>query len=255
MRFKELDERMRKYETVNDTYIMPSVYSVARIDGRSFSKLTKSGSEFEKPFDVRFRDMMVDTVNYLMESDFGFIYGYTESDEISLFFDPSFGAFGRKERKLNSVLAGEASGKFSILLGKPVSFDCRISQLPAKQLVVDYFRWRNEDANRNCLSSWCYWKLREQGKNKRQATKVISGMSVKDKNELLYSLGTNYNDVPSWQKRGTGLYWKEYDKEGNNPLTGEKVMTKRRKVEIDYELPMKEDYSKFIRGFVPEITF
>ncbi len=35
---------------------------------------------------------------------------------------------------------------FSLKLGQPACFDCRISQLPTAELVVDYFRWRNEDA-------------------------------------------------------------------------------------------------------------
>ena len=54
--------------------------------------------------------------------------------------------FQRKLRKLNSVLAGEASAKFSLLLGDVACFDCRISQLPNVELVCDYFRWRSADA-------------------------------------------------------------------------------------------------------------
>ena len=35
------------------------------------------------------------------------------------------------------------------------AFDCRISQLPSLDLVVDYFRWRGEDARRNALNAHC----------------------------------------------------------------------------------------------------
>ncbi len=83
---------------------------------------------------------MVETVQHLMDCGFKIIYGYTQSDEISLLFDLNENTFQRKERKLNSVLAGEASAKFSLLLGDHGVFDCRICQLPARQLVVDYFR-------------------------------------------------------------------------------------------------------------------
>ena len=86
-------------------------------------------------------------------------YAYTESDEISLLFDLDERLFGRKLRKYNSTLAGEASARFSLLLGSVATFDCRISQLPGAALVVDYFRWRNEDACRNALSAYCYWTL------------------------------------------------------------------------------------------------
>jgi len=68
------------------------------------------------------------------------LYGYTESDEISLLFAPDEQAFGRKLRKYNSTLAGEVSAQFSVRLGQVASFDCRISQLPTVELVIDYFR-------------------------------------------------------------------------------------------------------------------
>ena len=74
---------------------------------------------------------------------------------------PSDDTFGRKLRKLHSILAGESSAKFSILLGDVAAFDCRISQLPQIGDVVDYFRWRSEDAHRNALNGHCYWMLRQ----------------------------------------------------------------------------------------------
>jgi tRNA(His) guanylyltransferase len=40
------------------------------------------------------------------------------------------------------------------------------------------------------------------------------GLSIADKNELLFQHGINYNDLPNWQKRGTGLYWEDYEKIG-----------------------------------------
>jgi tRNA(His) 5'-end guanylyltransferase len=30
---------------------------------------------------------------------------------------------------------------------------------------------------------------------------------VADKNELLFADGISFNEVPVWQRRGTGLYW------------------------------------------------
>ena len=134
-------------------------------------------------------------------------YAYTESDEISLLFDCDEQLFGRKLRKYNSTLAGEASAQFSLRLGQAASFDCRVSQLPSVELVIDYFRWRNEDAARNALNAWCYWTLRKDGLNEQQATKRLTGRSVSQKNELLFQYGINFNDLPSWQKRGVGLYW------------------------------------------------
>jgi tRNA(His) guanylyltransferase len=250
MKFNNLDKKMRVYETAHDYNILPNLYIVARIDGRGFTRLTKKIHKFETPYDVKFRDMMVNTVKHLMSCGFNIIYGYTQSDEISLLFHPSDNTFERKERKLNSILAGEASAKFSLLLGDLGSFDCRISQLPTADLVVDYFRWRNEDAHRNAINSHCYWILRKEGKSPKTASKELSGVSVADKNELLFQKGINVNDLPNWQKRGIGLYWEQYEKSAVNPKTGEQVTATRNRIKIDYDLPMKDKYSIFIKELI-----
>jgi tRNA(His) guanylyltransferase len=248
MKFDDLDQKMRVFETAHDLCVLPGLYMVARLDGRGFTRLTKEVHSFEAPFDPRFRDLMVDSAEYLMSGcGFKMIYGYTESDEISLLFGLEENSFGRKLRKLNSILAGEASAKFSLLLGAMACFDCRVSQFPSLELVVDYFRWRNEDANRNALNAHCYWLLRKQGKSVAEATGALKGMSVAAKNELLFQKGINFNDLPLWQKRGVGLYWEEYERSAENPITGEKVLARRRRICRDLELPMKDEYSAFLR--------
>jgi tRNA(His) 5'-end guanylyltransferase len=196
--------------------------------------------------------MMTATVEHLMNCGLKIIYGYTQSDEISLLFDDQENSFGRKLRKLNSVLAGEASAKFSLLLGDIGCFDCRISQLPNQTEVVNYFRWRNEDAHRNALNAHCYWSLRRDGKTVNEATNMLSGLSVAEKNELLFQQGINFNHLPNWQKRGVGLYWQKYEKLGYNPITAETVPTVRQRIYKDLDLPMRDEYSKFIAAFLQE---
>ncbi len=223
---------------------------VPRIDGRSFTRLTRELQDFEAPYDERFRDCMVAAVRRLLECGFGVVYGYTQSDEISLLFRRDELTFGRKLRKYNSILAGEASATFTHELGAPAAFDCRISQLPTEKDVVDYFRWRQEDAHRNALSGHCYWLLRGQGMSDREATRQLDGTSVAARNELLFENGINFNELPSWQKRGIGLYWETFEKPGRNPKTGEEVTATRRRVKVDIELPMKEAYGEFVRDMV-----
>jgi tRNA(His) 5'-end guanylyltransferase len=226
------------------------VYIVARVDGRGFTKLTKERHAFEAPFDVRFRDHMAATAEHLMDCGFRTAYGYTQSDEISLLMHRDEESFGRKVRKFNSILAGEASAKFSLLLGDHAAFDCRVCQLPTAELVRDYFRWRNEDAHRNALGAHCYWMLRKQGLGVNEATDRLTGMSVAEKNELLFQNGVNFNDLPAWQKRGTGLYWETYQKQSINPKTGETSTTNRRRIRRDFDLPMREEYDRFVDRFV-----
>ncbi len=250
MKFDELDQKMRVFETAADFCVLPGLNMVARLDGRSFTRLTKDVCQFESPFDERFRDLMVSTAEALMTCGYRVVYAYTESDEISLLFDLEEQLFARKLRKYNSTLAGEASAQFSLKLGQPVCFDCRISQLPTVEHVVDYFRWRNEDAARNALNSWCYWTLRKQGRSEQQATMELLGRSVSQKNEFLFQYGINFNDLPSWQKRGVGLYWEEYDKPSVNPITQENVTASRRRIRRDFELPMKDEYGEFVRSLI-----
>ena len=160
MKFSDLDTKMRVYETALDQTILPGLHLVARLDGRGFTRLTKEVLDLEKPFDVRFRDSMIQTVQHLMDCGFNVIYGFTESDEISLLFHPREQSFERKTRKFLSILAGEASARFALAMGYLGAFDCRLSTLPSADLVLDYFRWRSEDAHRNALNAHCYWKLR-----------------------------------------------------------------------------------------------
>ena len=136
-----------------------------------------------------------------MQCGFKVSYGYTQSDEISLLLDLKENSFGRKERKLNSILSGEASAKFSLLLGDIATFDSRICQLPNKQLVVDYLRWRHEDAHRNALNAHCYWYLRKEGGfllNKRpryypknQLLKKTNCFFKKGLISMIFRIGTN----------------------------------------------------------------
>lgn len=250
MKFDDLDRRMRVFETAHDQFILPSVYMVARLDGRSFTRLTKDIHKFDSPYDERFRDYMLETTRHLMDCGFKIIYGYTQSDEISLLFSLAEASFSRKMRKLNSVLSGEASARFSLLLGDIGVFDCRISQLPGRDLVGDYFCWRQEDASRNALNGYCYWSLRKQGKSVSQATRFLSGMSVAEKNELLLSFDITFNDVPGWQKRGIGLYWETYEKPASNPKTGKPVMATRRRIAANLDLTIREEYRAFIAGII-----
>jgi len=250
MKFDALDAKMRVFETAHDHCVLPGLLMVARLDGRGFTRLTKEVHHFAAPFDEKFRDLMVATTEHLMDCGFRLVYGYIQSDEISLLFHPGDDSFHRKLRKLNSVLAGEASAKFSLLLGAMGCFDCRISQLPTLELVCDYFRWRSEDAHRNALNSHCYWMLRQQGKSENAAASFLLGKSVAEKNDLLFQNGMNFNALPNWQKRGVGIYWETYQKPGKNPKTGEEVMAERRRLKRDFDLPMKEAYGNWIKDLL-----
>lgn len=248
MNFDDLDRKLRVHETLHDQHVLPGIRIVVRLDGRNFTRLTKSEWNLEAPFDVRFRDAMLATTRHLMDCGFNVTYGYVQSDEISLLLHRDDATFDRKLRKILSVLAGEASACFSLAMGRHAGFDARVSQLPSDALVIDYFRWRHEDAHRNALNAHCYWLLRGQGDSANAATSRLSGLSIAEKNELLFQNGINFNDLPSWQKRGIGVHWDTYEKAGRNPKTGETTTALRRCLREWMDLPLGDDYTAFLRA-------
>ena len=78
----------------------------------------------------------------------------------------------------------------------------------------------------------------------------LKGKSIAFKNELLFQRGINFNDLPVWQRRGTGLYWETYEKVGFDPIRQVEVTAMRRRVKISEDLPMKGAYENFIRGIL-----
>lgn len=238
MNFDDFDAQMRRFETSLDQIIPAGTHIVARLDGRGFTKLTKIQMEFERPFDERFHALMTRTVEHLMGCGFRITFAYTQSDEISLLFERDDQTFGRNARKLTSVLAGEASAAFSIALGQPAAFDCRLCPLPAIADVIDYFRWRSADAYRNALSAHCYWLLREQRHSGKAADAAISGMAQVKKIAYLADHQIDFAGQPRWQWAGSGFVSETYEIDGHNPVTNETVKASRRRVVRLEETPV-----------------
>ena len=247
MKFNDFDKMMREFEEALDQYVPETSYMVARLDGRGFTKLTK---DFEKPFSGQFHDMMVKTVHALMTCGFNVLYGYTQSDEISLLFDPNERAFNRKVRKYDSILGGTASDAFSLELGKIAVLDCRVIPLPTVDDVCDYFLWRQEDSVRNALNSYCYWKLRDSGKSARAAARLTDGKSVSEKHEMLQKMGVDFDTVTMWKKYGAGVAWENISRTGYNPKTGENIEAERRVLVTNEELPVGTTYAHYIQSLL-----
>lgn len=243
MRPDEFEARMRRLEAFHALRVPDGAWAVLRLDGRGFTRFTDG--RCEKPFDPAFHGWMVAAARAVL-ADFGGVFAYTESDEASVLLPRDWALFDREVEKAVSVAAGLASGVFSLACGAAAHFDARVVVAPADEQVVDYFRWRQADATRCALNGWCYWTLRKEGLDARAVTAQLSGLSVADKNELLFRRGVNFNDLPAWQRRGTGLYWEDYPHTGHNPITGESVPTTRRRVKEDRDLPMGNAYAAMV---------
>ncbi|MFI6581370.1 tRNA(His) guanylyltransferase Thg1 family protein [Embleya sp. NPDC050493] len=233
----------RSREWFHSLVLLPGAWTVIRVDGRSFSRFTEE--HFEKPFDERFGALMAETAQALF-TELDARYAYTESDEISILLDPSFEMFGREVEKLVSVTAGIASATFTHHAGIPAHFDSRIWMGTGVGDVVDYFSWRQVDAARCALNGWCYWTLRKEGRSARAATQMLARSSKADKNELLFAHGVNFDELPAWQRRGVGVWWERFERTGYDPVREVEVSAVRRRVRVERELPMKDEYRALI---------
>ena len=243
----QFEARMRVGEYFSSYRVPPGMWAVLRLDGRSFHRVCEELSA-KRPYDEELRDRMLAVTRAVVE-ELGGVFGCTHSDEISIVHRPTWDAFDRRVEKLVSVAASIAGAEFT--RGLPPSaprcvFDARLWIGANVEDVADYFRWRQSDAGRCAINSWCYWTMRGEGTDAPTATALLDGKSFAWKNEWLFQRGINYNTLPSWQKRGAGVYWEYFDKQGTDPRTGATVTARRRRLTVDLELPLKEHYSELL---------
>jgi tRNA(His) 5'-end guanylyltransferase len=175
---------------------------MARLDGRSFHTFTR---KLNRPFDERLTRCMVEATKFMVEET-GAIVGYTQSDEISLVWHSNDLAsqifFGGRVLKMASVLSAMVSVEFNRLVREhlpekanqaPV-FDCRVWNVPTRTEAVNAFIWRELDATKNAISMAAQAVF---------SHKELQGKSGKEKQEMLFKKGVNFNDYPAAFKRGT----------------------------------------------------
>lgn len=245
------ENKMRIYEDINDPRIIPGMFVVARIDGRNFSTLTRQTLNL-KPYDANMTEAMTDTLKHLMNMGFITVFGYSQSDEMSILLSPLHPeVFGGKIRKINSIMAGEASALFSRRMGLHATFDCRTIQLPNIELVKDYFNWRVSDAENNCLSMWCWYILKtKEGLSTEQAQREMNKKDYIWKQDKLMEHGINFNELPANMKRGHLAIWISYFKKAMNPLTNKEVTVIRNKLHMTTTPQGSNHYSNVIQMLI-----
>lgn len=117
----ELGERMKKfYESVPKTKLMRRCPVCIRLDGCHFHTFTKN---LNKPFDNILMRSMQDSMLYLCKNIQGCVFGYTQSDEITLILVDyqtltSDAWFDYEVQKLCSVAASMATLAFNKAFAK-----------------------------------------------------------------------------------------------------------------------------------------
>ncbi len=220
---------MKMYEGVAKTVLMKRMPVIIRIDGKAFHTFTRG---FQKPFDDVLIKTMQETTKYLCEHIQGCVFGYTQSDEITLVlcdyqtYDTS-AWYDNEVQKLCSISAsmatmkfnqafkqniddktwmknkaikfgeaGEINEKYYNAIEKGAMFDSRCFNIP-KEDVANVILWRQQDAVRNSIQmvGQCNFSHKQlQGKS----CNMIQDMLHEEK-------GINWNDFETYKKRGSAV--------------------------------------------------
>jgi len=199
----KLSERMKLYESqTTKLRLIPLLPIVARLDGKNFSTFTRS---LEKPYDKRLSMLMIDTAKYLVKET-NANCSFTQSDEITLVWytdnRDSQQYFNGKIFKIMTDLSAMCSVYFNNRLSTYIPekvdtmprFDARVWNVPNLDEVVNSFKYREDDAVRNSISI--------AAQSVYSPTELLS-KSGSEKQEMLFQKGINWNDYPSFFKRGT----------------------------------------------------
>lgn len=198
-----LGDRMKGYENITRNHLISRMPVILRLDGRAFHTFTKG---FVKPYDTTFAKTMELTMKYLCENIQGCVFGYTQSDEITLVLVDYQGLntsswFDNNIQKMVSVAASMATLEFNRKFSEltldyskmGATFDCRAFNVP-KEEVTNCVLFRQNDAIRNSIQALgqAHFSHKElHGKN----TEDIITM-VKEKTGILW------NKLPIEQQRG-----------------------------------------------------
>lgn len=231
---------MKDYEIYSQLKIPQTSSVILRVDGRSFHTLSDK-LNLNKPYDENFKNLMMDVSEDILK-EFSPSFIYTFSDEINILLNKI--PFNQRIEKLDSIIASFTSSSFTINytdyfnkpLYKPIAFDCRIVLLD-KHNIVEYFKWRQDEAWRNCVNSYGIWFLKSKYSTK-EANEEISGLKNNDIHEMLFKEGMNLNNVPGWQKRGLALYKKQKIIEGFNKKENIISKSSRSYIYKDSNLPI-----------------
>ena len=251
-----LGDRMKEYENVERRYLTRRAPLMIRLDGVHFHSFTKG---FEKPYYLAFRQAMWDTALMLCSHIMGAKIAYTQSDEITILVtdDDSLDTqawFGKNLQKVVSVSASMATywfNKFAFNAAarykdgdalseaaenKIATFDARAFLLPREE-VMNCFEWRQQDCTRNAIES-----LGQANFSHKQ----LLGKSCNEIQEMLFSEKCiNFNDCPTWYKRGVCIVKtpKEIETKDGTTMT-------RMKWTIDAEIPIFHQEPDYINRFI-----
>jgi len=270
-----LGDRMKWYENISRTYLTRRVPVIIRLDGKAFHTFTRG---LEKPFDFTLMKVMQLTMQYLCANIQGCVFGYTQSDEITLVLTDyatikTDAWFGYNVQKMASVSASMATMEFNRLFRKEFEdavlgwnpdrkdlalledrlaklqekqftacFDARCFSIPVDE-VCNCLIWRQQDATRNSI---------EAVGQANFSHKQLMGKSCNEIQDMLFKeKGVNWNDFPTDCKRGSACYRVVSEEEIDDPRNpGNKITVQRRRWIVDADIPIFSKDRQFVERFL-----
>ncbi|MCM3109934.1 tRNA(His) guanylyltransferase Thg1 family protein [Lederbergia lenta] len=232
-------DRMKEYEYAYRTKLPKRMPVIIRIDGKAFHTYTRG---MHKPFDAELTDAMWETCKYLTANVMGCKLAYHQSDEISLLLTnydklTTESWFDNNLQKIASISASLATAKFNEVMREKYPnkqlalFDARAWVLPQDE-VCNYFLWRQQDATKNSIS------MVAQANFSHKELQGLNGKQMQDK--LMLEKSINWNDIPTWQKRGACIRKYYYAKND----------AKRSMWSVDLETPIFSQDRNYIEQYV-----
>lgn len=237
MKRDSLGDRMKGYERLGESQLMPRVPVLIRLDGKAFHTLTKG---MDKPFDHKLMQCMEVATKFACQHMQGAQFAYTQSDEISILLTDwdtyTTGAwFCYRVQKMASVAASLATAGFNRAFGplfagtkfeqRLALFDARVWNVPRHE-VANYYVWRQQDWQRNSV----HMAGRAQFSAKQLHRK--SGLVVR---EMLREAGHPWEDLTTQER--LGFVYHRADKGW----------------EADREIPVFSEDREYIEKHMPEV--
>jgi tRNA(His) 5'-end guanylyltransferase len=244
MRREGFAEHLEHFEVLADRELMPGFPAVARLRVRDLDALVAAlaNGAVQSPYDPGFAKMMIKTASHLLVAGTGAVYAFAEREEISALVAPTTDDDddARDARELLVRLVSECSAKLSLLSGAVATVEGRLYEFPNPQLALEYFRWRQDQAQKRALDRYCAYVLaHKSGQQKAEALKVLDGMAEDEKVEILRNSDIDFDRVPSWQRRGAGVFVRK-----PNGTGGEEP-----RLVVDPELPCADAYTEYLKRF------
>lgn len=225
-------------------------WTMVRIDGNAFHTYTRG---LDAPCDEKFVDAMNAALLGLCNMQAPVVFGYVQSDEISVLLDNrSLNGvlnpwYGGKVQKITSVLASAATAFFNAERAKQgyenlAFFDARVLPIKSVDEIGMYFAWRHADAVKNTVSMAAHALFPE---------KELNGKTSEERIAMLEAAGKPWDGLPEGFRHGRFAMRKlfpqvvSYFHKGNNRDETKEILSQKWVLESAAEYPGME-------AFLPE---